>query len=48
VVSWNTANTALLASEYACMRGDTTIACGHSRKACAPPIAAWTPKALAS
>ena len=33
VVSSNTANTALLASEYADIRGGTTIASGHSRRA---------------
>jgi hypothetical protein len=42
-VSWNTSNTALLASLYADMRGGTTIACGHSRRAWAPPIAVRTP-----
>ena len=35
----NTANTALLASLYADIRGGTTTARGHSRRACAPPIA---------
>ena len=30
VVSWNTSNTASLASEYADIRGGTTMACGHS------------------
>ena len=29
-------------------RGGTTIACGHSRRACRPPIAVRTPHALAS
>ena len=36
VVSWNTSNTASLASEYADIRGGTTRACGHS----APGLAA--------
>ncbi len=35
VVSSNTSNTALLAAEYAEKRGATTIAWGHSRRACA-------------
>ena len=43
VVSWNTSNTASLASEYADIRGGTTIACGHSARACRPPIAVRTP-----
>jgi hypothetical protein len=30
------------------MRGATTIAWGHRRSACAPPIAVRTPQALAS
>ncbi len=30
------------------MRGETTVACGHSRRACAPPIAVRTPYAFAS
>ena len=33
VVSSKIANTALLASEYASIRGRTTIASGHSRRA---------------
>ena len=48
VVCSNTSNTALLASEYADIRGSTTIARGHSRRACRPPIAVRTPNALAS
>jgi len=47
-VSSNTPNTALLASEYTANRGSTTTACGHSCRACRPPIAVRTPKALAS
>jgi len=39
VVSSNTRYTALLASAYADIRGSTTIACGHSLRAFAPPIA---------
>ena len=38
----------LLASTYAEKRGGTTSASGHSRCACRPPIAEWTPYALAS
>jgi hypothetical protein len=48
VVSSNTRNTALLASEYADIRGGTTTACGHSRRAYASPIAVRMPNALAS
>ena len=48
VVSSNTSNTALLASEYADIRGGTTTACGHSRRACRPPMAVWMPYAFAS
>jgi hypothetical protein len=48
VVSSNTSNTALLAAEYADIRGDTTMASGHSSRACRPPIAVRTPRALAS
>ena len=48
VVRSNTSNTSLLASAYADIRGGTTIACGHSRRACAPPMAVRTPRALAS
>jgi hypothetical protein len=48
VVWSNSSNTALLASEYADILGETTAACGHSRRACAPPIAVRTPYALAS
>ena len=47
VVSRNTSNTALLASEYASMRGDTTTRSGHSRRASPPPIAPRTPYAHA-
>ena len=47
-VSSKTLNTALLASEYADMRGATTTASGHSRRAWRPPIAVCTPHALAS
>ena len=38
-VSLNTSNTALLASEYAVKRGETTTASGHSPRAFRPPIA---------
>jgi hypothetical protein len=48
VVCSKTSNTALLAWEYADIRGGTTTACGHKRRACAPPIAVRTPHALAS
>ena len=48
VVSSNTSNTALLASEYADIRGSTTTAAGQSRRARAPPIAVRTPYAFAS
>ena len=48
VVSRKIAYTALLASEYADIRGRTTAACGHSRRACPPPIAVRTPYAFAS
>ena len=48
VVERKTSNTALLASVYADIRGGTTIVCGHSWRACRPPIAPRTPKALAS
>ena len=48
VVSRKIANTALLASEYASIRGGTTTACGQSRRACPPPIAVRMPQALAS
>ena len=47
-MSRNTSKTALLASEYADIRGLTTIASGHSRRARPPPIAVRTPRALAS
>ena len=47
-VSSNTANTALLASEYAVNRGGTTTASGHSLRARQPPIAVRTPHAFAS
>ena len=43
LVSSNTANTALLASEYAEMRALTTTAFGHSRRAWATPMAVRTP-----
>ena len=43
-----TRKSALLASEYADMRGDTTTASGHRRRACLPPIAVRTPYAFAS
>ena len=42
-MSSKTAKTSLLASEYASIRAGTTIACGHSRCAFAPPIAPSTP-----
>ncbi len=48
VVSSKIANTALLASEYAVMRGGTTTASGHNRRAAAPPIAVRIPRAFAS
>ncbi|GAA3544452.1 hypothetical protein GCM10022222_30180 [Amycolatopsis ultiminotia] len=48
VVRRNTSNTALLAALYTDIRGETTTACGHSRRACTPPIAVRTPSALAS
>ena len=48
VVSAKIAKTSLLACEYADIRGGTTTACGHSRRACEPDIAVRTPKALAS
>ena len=48
VVSRNTSNTALLASEYAENRGLTTTASGHSCRARRPPMAVRTPRALAS
>jgi hypothetical protein len=41
-------NTALLASEYASMRGRTMTASGHRLRASAPPIPPCTPCALAS
>ena len=43
VVSRKTSNTASLARVYAAILGGTTAACGHSRRACAPPIAVRTP-----
>ncbi len=46
--SSNTRKTALLASEYAGMRGRTTTARGHSRRAWRSPIAVRTPYAFAS
>ncbi len=48
VVSRNTANTAVLAAEYAAIRGGTTTASGHSARAWRPFIAVRTPRALAS
>ena len=42
-VSSKTPNTALLASEYAAMRGGTTIACGQRRRAREPLIAVRMP-----
>jgi hypothetical protein len=48
VVSRNTSNTALLAALYSAIRGGTTIAAGHSRRAIRPPIAVRTPNAFAS
>jgi hypothetical protein len=48
VVSWNTSKTARLAAAYADIRGGTTTACGHSRRARTPPIAVRTPQAFAS
>ena len=38
VVSRKTSNIAVLASEYASIRGRTTIAWGHRRRACVSPI----------
>jgi hypothetical protein len=48
VASSNTRNTALLASEYACIRGGTTTASAQSCRARRAPIAVRTPRALAS
>ena len=48
VVSRKTANIALLASEYASIRGRTTMALGQRRRACVSPIGVRTPKAFAS
>ena len=48
VVCRNTSNTARLAAVYADIRGSTTIASGHSSRACRPPMAVRTPRALAS
>ena len=48
VVSRNTSNIALLASEYASIRGGTTMAWGQRRRAWVSPIGVRTPKALAS
>jgi hypothetical protein len=48
VVSRKTANTSLLAFEYADIRGGTAIACGHNARACVTPIGVRTPNALAS
>jgi hypothetical protein len=48
VVCRKTSNTALLALAYAPIRGGTTSARGHSRRAWAPPMAVRTPWALAS
>ena len=48
VVSRKIAKTSLLACSYALKRGGTSIACGHSRRACRPPIAVRTPYAFAS
>ena len=48
VVSRKTSNTALLAASYASNRAGTSIAWGHNRRACRPPIAVRTPYALAS
>lgn len=42
-VSSKTAKTARLASEYADIRGGTTMACGQSARAWRPPIAVRTP-----
>ena len=44
VVCSNTSKTALLASEYADIRGGTTMACGHRLRAWRPPIAVRTPQ----
>ena len=48
VVSSKISNTARLAAVYAFIRGDTTTASGHSRRARWPPIAVLTPRAFAS
>ena len=48
VVSAKMPKTARLASEYASNRGRTTIASGHSRNACRPPMAFCTPRRFAS
>ena len=48
VVSSKTLYSALLASVYAAMRGRTTMAAGHSRRARATLIAVCTPWAFAS
>ena len=48
VVSSNTSKTALLASLYAFMFGETTIAWGQRRRASRPPMAPRTPWARAS
>ncbi len=48
VVSRKMANTALLASVYASIRGATNTRPGHSRRACPAPIGVRTPWALAS
>ena len=46
--SSNRRYTSLLASAYADIRGRTTTACGHSRRAREPLIAEWIPYARAS
>ncbi len=48
VVSRNTAKTALLAAEYAPIRGGTTTACGQSARAWERLIGVRTPNAFAS
>ena len=48
VVCRKISNTARLAAVYAAIRGGTTSASGQSRRACRPPIALRTPRALAS
>ncbi len=48
VVSRKTSKTALLAAEYADIRGGITTTSGHSARASRPPIAVRTPRRFAS